>query len=191
MSNMNERDVKARTEVVHRPNTVAMRIAGVVNESIVDGPGLRMTVFFQGCPHQCPGCHNPHTHDENGGEIMDTADVVRRFRANPLLSGITLSGGEPLEQPAAAMEIAEAVKADGKSVMVYTGYRWEDVFAMSENTPAVRGLLKHTDILVDGRYVQANKTLNLPFRGSLNQRLIDVQRTMALDNVNTVVEWEL
>ena len=102
-----------------------MRIAGTVSESIVDGPGLRLTVFTQGCPHHCPGCHNPQTHDPAGGREESTAALLARYAANPLLDGLTLSGGEPMEQAAECAALAEAVHALGGNVWVYTGWRYE------------------------------------------------------------------
>ena len=101
-----------------------MRIAGTVSESIVDGPGLRLTVFTQGCPHHCPGCHNPQTPDPAGGREESTAALLARYAANPLLDGLTLSGGEPMEQAAECAALAEAVHALGGNVWVYTGWRY-------------------------------------------------------------------
>ena len=100
-----------------------MRIAGTVSESIVDGPGLRLTVFTQGCPHRCPGCHNPQTHDPAGGREETTTALLARYTADPLLDGLTISGGEPMEQAAECAALAEAVHALGGNVWVYTGWR--------------------------------------------------------------------
>ena len=99
-----------------------IRIAGLVNDSIVDGPGFRFSVFTQGCPHHCPGCHNPQTHDFNGGKDMETEEIVRQFSQNPLLDGITLSGGEPFCQCDACAELAGAAKKLGLNVWAYSGY---------------------------------------------------------------------
>ena len=153
-------------------------IAGITEDSIVDGPGLRMAVFVQGCPHHCPGCHNPETHDPNGGQLMDTTEIIAKMDSNPLLDGITLSGGEPLFQPLACMELAKAAHERGLSVWCYTGYRWEymlDVYRA--DTTGV--LVGHLDVLVDGPYIESRRTLELPWRGSKNQRLIDVQASLA------------
>ena len=97
------------------------RLSGIVNDSIVDGPGLRLAVFMQGCPYGCPGCHNPQTHDVMGGREADTEEVRAILKKNPLLDGLTLSGGEPLLQPQAAREMAEMAKAQGLNVWCYTG----------------------------------------------------------------------
>lgn len=145
-----------------------MRIAGIVQDSIVDGPGIRLVVFTQGCPHHCPGCHNPETHDFNGGRVVDVAEIIAMMDKNPLLDGVTLSGGEPFCQPDACMEIAKAAHARGLNVWCYTGYEYEVLLG--------NPLLDEIDVLVDGRYVEAARTLALPWRGSANQRLIRFSR---------------
>lgn len=150
-----------------------LRLAGVIPESIVDGPGFRYVVFVQGCPHHCPGCHNPETHDPAGGYEGDTGTILKEFRQNPLLSGITLSGGDPFGQAASLAELARAVHALGKTVMTYTGYTVEYLLEHLEEHPGWRELLEETDILVDGPYIEARRSLLLRFRGSDNQRFID------------------
>ena len=156
-------------------------IAGTIAESIVDGPGIRFVVFTQGCPHHCEGCHNQQTHDFDGGTEMDTADILAQMRENPLLSGVTLSGGEPFCQPEPLLEIAKAVHAAGKTVMAYSGYTFEQLCGSED--PAVRALLAECDILVDGPFVLAERDLTLRFRGSRNQRLIDVSKSLKEKNV--------
>ena len=154
-----------------------MRIAGTVSESIVDGPGLRLTVFTQGCPHRCPGCHNPQTHDPAGGREETTTALLARYTADPLLDGLTISGGEPMEQAAECAALAEAVHALGGNVWVYTGWRYEAL--VQESDPARLRLLAAADVLVDGPYVEAERSLELRWRGSRNQRLIDLNATQA------------
>lgn len=151
-----------------------IRINGTVNDSIVDGPGLRFTVFTQGCPHRCPGCHNPSTHDPLGGKTADTGELIARMRDNPLLSGLTLSGGEPFSQPEACLALAEGARELGLNVWVYSGYTYE---ALLERGEAARALLAACDVLVDGPFIQAQRSLDLTFRGSGNQRLIDLNRS--------------
>ena len=151
-----------------------IRIAGIAEDSIVDGPGLRLTVFVQGCPHHCLGCHNPETHDPDGGKLMDTAEIIAKMDANPLLDGITLSGGEPFMQPVACVELAKAAHERGLNVWCYTGYTIEAIMGGRDN--GKRGLLKHIDVLVDGPYIDSQRTLELPWRGSKNQRVINVNR---------------
>ena len=140
-----------------------MRIAGIVNDSIVDGPGLRLAIFAQGCPHHCPGCHNPESHDFAGGSDMDTEKIIARMDANPLLDGITLTGGEPFEQPEACRILADAAHARGLNVWAYSGYTFEQLCAVPEK----RRLLEACDVLVD-------RSLDLRFRGSKNQRVLKV-----------------
>lgn len=161
-----------------------IQIAGLVNDSIVDGPGFRFSVFTQGCPHRCPGCHNPQTHDFAGGKTVDTAEIIDEFRKNPLLDGVTLTGGEPFCQSEGCLEIAKAAHAAGLNVWSYSGYTYEELLAGSEEQ---RALLAELDVLVDGRFVQEKRTLECRFRGSSNQRLIDVKRS---SEAGMVVELE-
>ena len=158
-----------------------IRIAGMVNDSIVDGPGLRFTVFTQGCPHGCPGCHNPDTHDPMGGREEDTRTIIDKMMKNPLLSGVTLSGGEPLVQPAACLEIARAAHGAHLSVWAYTGFVWEDL--LGQNDPDVMALLGEVDVLVDGPFLLEKRSLELDYCGSSNQRLIDVPASLAQGKV--------
>ena len=155
---------------------MTIRTAGKANDSIVDGPGLRFTVFVQGCSHHCPGCHNPQTHDPNGGKETDTETLIAQMKKNLLLSGLTLSGGEPMEQPEACYELAKTAHEMGLNVWCYTGYTWEAL--MLENDPARIALLHEADVLVDGPFVLSWKSLELLWRGSRNQRVIDVKSTL-------------
>ena len=158
-------------------NTI--RLAGVVRESIVDGPGLRFTVFCQGCPHGCEGCHNPATHDFEGGYDCEISKIIAAVDENPLLDGVTFSGGEPMCQPEAFTVLAEELKKRNLNIMVYTGYTYEELLRLAETRPAVRKLLELTDYLVDGRFILAQRDLTLPFRGSTNQRILDMKQTLA------------
>ena len=153
-----------------------IRIAGVTNDSIVDGPGLRYAVYTQGCTHHCKGCHNPQTHDPKGGRETDTGIIWREIEENPLLSGITFSGGDPLLQPLPLAELAEKAHEKGLSVWCYTGWTWESL--MRKSDPDMMTLLKNVDVLVDGPFLLDQRTLDLPFRGSKNQRLIDVAESL-------------
>ena len=161
-----------------------IRLAGVVNDSIVDGPGLRLAVFAQGCPHHCPECHNPQSHDFDGGEWGDTAEILRIAEDNCLLDGITLTGGEPFCQPEACAELARGAHELGLNVWVYTGYLFENLL---NGTDAQRELLKNADVLVDGPFLIAQKSMDVRFRGSNNHRLIDVQKSL---NAGHAVELE-
>lgn len=158
-------------------NTI--RLAGVVRESIVDGPGLRFTVFCQGCPHGCEGCHNPATHDFEGGYDCEISKIIAAVDENPLLDGVTFSGGEPMCQPEAFTVLAEELKKRNLNIMIYTGYTYEELLKLAETRPAVGKLLELTDYLVDGRFILAQRDLTLPFRGSTNQRILDMKQTFA------------
>ncbi len=153
----------------------ALRIAGVQQDSIVDGPGIRYVIFTQGCPHHCPGCHNPQTHDPEGGREADVDEILTQIGQNPLLGGVTFSGGEPFAQAEALVPVAEAVKALGKHLMIYTGYLYETLQKMEQ--PGVQRLLMLTDLLVDGPFLLAERDLTLAYRGSANQRVIDLEKT--------------
>ena len=155
------------------PSTSAhgvVRVAGRIAESIVDGPGLRYVLFTQGCPHRCPGCHNPDTHDFGGGTPVVLRDILADIRRNPLLRGVTFSVGEPFCQSEALIPLAAALKSLGYHLMAYTGYVWED---LARDSTAAR-LLPFLDMLVDGPFVAARRSLELRFRGSSNQRILDV-----------------
>lgn len=147
-----------------------LRVAGVVRESVVDGPGLRYVVFAQGCLHRCPGCHNPETWDPAGGYYITAAELLADIGRNPLLKGVTFSGGDPFLQAGAFAILGRALRQKGYDIVTYTGYTYEELRAMAD--PAVQDLLAVTDILIDGPFIQGERDLTLPFRGSRNQRVI-------------------
>ena len=153
-----------------------LRIALLIDDSIVDGSGLRYAIYVQGCPHHCPGCHNPQTHDFTGGQVMDTAEIWTEIRENPLLSGITFSGGEPFSQPKPLLELAKKAHDEGLSVWAYSGWTFEELLTQGDKD--MKALLRETDVLVDGAFQQDQRSLELSFRGSKNQRLIDVQTSL-------------
>ena len=153
-----------------------VKLAGIVPDSIVDGPGLRTTLFAQGCPHHCPGCHNPETWSFDGGTEATTDLILGIVRFNPLSRGVTFSGGEPFAQAEGFAEIAKALHEGGYEVASYTGYTFE---ALLSGTEAQKELLRHLDILIDGPFLLAEKSLEVPFRGSRNQRIIDVPKSLA------------
>lgn len=152
-----------------------MQIAELVNDSIVDGVGLRMAIFTQGCPHHCLGCHNPQTHDFSGGQTCTTDEIIAQFLRNPLLDGITLTGGEPFCQAADCAKLARAAKAHGLNVWAYTGYTLEQL--LREADPGRLALLELVDVLVDGPFLLSERSLELRFRGSRNQRVLDMAAT--------------
>jgi len=160
-----------------------IRIAGIVKESIVDGPGIRMVVFAQGCKHNCPGCHNPHTHPFDGGTIVTVGSIIEQAKKNPLLDGITFSGGEPFEQSGAFAVLAQEAKKLGLNVMTYTGYTYEYLLENSHVRKDWAKLLEESDILVDGRFELEKKNFLLKFRGSENQRIIDLKKSRLKGNI--------
>lgn len=149
-----------------------IRISGIVNDSIVDGPGLRFTIFTQGCPHHCEGCHNPQTHALKGGKKISIKKIEKQIEENPLLSGVTFSGGEPFIQAKQLLPIAKFVKEKGLELACYTGFLFEVL--ISGKIPYAKELLSYIDILIDGKFVLSQKSLDLKFKGSRNQRTIDV-----------------
>jgi anaerobic ribonucleoside-triphosphate reductase activating protein len=155
---------------------IFLRTAGFAGDSIVDGPGLRYTIFTQGCPHNCPGCHNPHTHDFGGGALTDITEIAAKIAENPLLDGVTLSGGEPFCQCGALCALLDLLP-ESLNVWCFTGYTFEEL--ISDGDEDKRELLKRVDVLVDGRFELSRRSLNLRFRGSENQRIIDVKASLA------------
>ena len=153
-----------------------LRISGIVNDSIVDGPGLRYTIFTQGCPHNCPGCHNPQTHSYKGGRKISIRKIEKEIKANPLLYGVTFSGGEPFIQAKELLPIAKFVKEQGLELASYTGFVFEEL--NSGNIPFAKELLQYIDVLIDGKFVLSQKSLDLKFKGSKNQRTLDIQKSL-------------
>lgn len=155
-----------------------LRLAGVIRESIVDGPGIRMTVFTQGCPHHCEGCQNPSTHSFDGGYISRPENILKAIDQNPLLRGVTFSGGEPFIQAGALAELAEEVHKRGLDVITYSGFTYEQLTESFDRFPDRKSLLEQTDYLIDGRFELDKKSYNLQYRGSSNQRIIDVKKSL-------------
>lgn len=151
------------------------RVFGYEANSYVDGPGIRMAIFFQGCIKHCEGCHNQNSWPMYGGQKYDT-DVFKKAMVNDkLLDGITLSGGEPFLQPVAALDLASFAKKRGLSVWCYSGYTFEEIMEWQDNR---KELLKQIDVLVDGPFVKGMESMDLRWKGSSNQRLVDVKKSM-------------
>lgn len=146
-----------------------VQLAGVVESSIADGPGFRLVLFSQGCPHNCPGCHNPQTHPFTGGESLSFQQIFDMLRKNPLIAGVTFSGGEPFCQAETFAALGQALKARGYNVMTYTGYTLAQL--MEEAAPERLALLAQTDILVDGPFEQQKRASDCFYRGSTNQTI--------------------
>lgn len=180
---------------VNENREVLLDLAGIEGESIVDGPGIRFAVFCQGCPHGCPGCHNPATHPFGTGTRVAVSRLLKEIDKDPLLRGVTFSGGEPFCQAGAFLELAKGVKERGLDIVIFTGYRLEELLELAgfdlagnkvddaaagtewASPDEIKGLLDICDILIDGRFVLAERDLTLQFRGSRNQRLIDMKKT--------------
>ena len=151
-------------------------LAGIVNDSIVDGPGIRMTVFAQGCPHHCQGCHNPETWQFGCGTPMEVERIADIVGTNPLCRGVTFSGGEPFAQAEGFTKLAKLLKSRGYEVASYSGYTFEE---LTKGTEAQQELLKSIDVLIDGRFELGQRSLEIAFRGSKNQRILDVPKSLA------------
>ena len=160
-----------------------VNLAGIVTDSIVDGPGLRTTLFAQGCPHHCEGCHNPETWDFSGGTEVSTEAAVEIVKSSPLCRGVTFSGGEPFAQAEGFAEIAKALKGKGYEVASYSGYTFEELL---DGTDGQKALLQLLDVLIDGPFVMREKSLEIAFRGSRNQRIINVPESLKAGRVVTI-----
>ena len=163
-------------------------LSGIVSDSIVDGPGIRTCIFSQGCPHHCKGCHNPETWAFGCGTKIPVEAVVEIVRSNPLCRGVTFSGGEPFAQAEAFARLAGLLKEKGYEVASYSGYTFE---ALLNGTEAQKKLLQSIDILIDGPFLQEEKSLELAFRGSRNQRILDVKKSLAAGEavLTTSMRW--
>ncbi len=165
-----------------------VRISGLIDDSIVDGPGLRLTIFTQGCPHHCEGCHNPQTHDFNGGEDVTIENLFEKVKSNPLLDGVTFSGGEPFCQAKQLYELGLEIKKAGMNIVTYTGYTYEYLIEHADKENYYGELLSVTDYLVDGPFILSKRDILLKFKGSSNQRIINVKKSLA---EKKVIEAEL
>ena len=152
--------------------------APLQSDSVVDGYGVRTVIWTQGCSHNCPFCHNPSTHDFGGGKEFELKEIFKELDELENQDGITLSGGDPLYQIEPVLEIAKYAKNIGLSVWCWTGFTYEEVLEMGKKNNSYLELLKYLDVLVDGPFIQAKKDLNLLFRGSSNQRLINMPATL-------------
>ena len=156
-------------------NIQSIRISGITPESIVDGEGIRYVIFTQGCPHHCVGCHNPSTHSFYGGKVIAIHDILTDIEKNSkYIDGITLSGGEPFCQIDQCGIIAKKAQKLGLTVWCYTGFSFEELYRRGD---ALK-LLQNLDVLVDGPFILEERSLELDFRGSRNQRIIDVRTSL-------------
>ncbi|AJC85565.1 anaerobic ribonucleoside-triphosphate reductase activating protein [Campylobacter sp. RM16704] len=160
-------------------STIFLRLAGVEKESVVDGYGLRYAIFTQGCPHHCKGCHNPQTHDFHKGYLQDLASLYNDICKNPLLQGVTFSGGEPFMQAKNLSILAKYIKTLGLDITIYTGFTYEELLQNKQ----MKELLFLCNILIDGKFILEQKDLSLKFKGSKNQRIIDIAKSLEQDKI--------
>lgn len=152
-------------------------------DSIVDGEGIRAVIWTQGCPHHCPSCHNPETWDYNGGFLEDVEDLKKEINSLDDEVGVTFSGGDPFEQALACSMLAKYIHSVKLNVWCYTGYTYEQLMKKSEEDPHIMDFLREIDVLVDGRFVLKLKSYDIKFRGSKNQRIIDVKKSLKKNKV--------
>ena len=157
-----------------------MRILDIVPGTSVDGPGLRTAIYFAGCEHKCPGCHNPQSWDFDGGQDMSVDEIMAVVIENDF--DVTFTGGDPLYSAEAILPLAREIRRIGKSIWCYTGFRYEEIVSH----PRTRELMEYIDVLVDGPFVESLRDVHLLFRGSSNQRLIDLHKSTP----DSIVEWE-
>lgn len=157
-----------------------IRLAGVCDDSIVDGHGIRYTIFVQGCPHHCEGCHNPQTHNFNGGYVDTIENLLTEVQENPLLDGVTFSGGEPFCQAKELAQLGRKIKSldFNLDIITYTGFTFEYLLKNANEYNGYLELLKVSDMLVDGKFEKDKQSYDLVFRGSSNQRFIDCKKSL-------------
>ncbi len=165
-----------------------LNLSGIITDSIVDGPGIRTTVFSQGCPHHCKGCHNPETWEFGTGTDVTEERVVEIVKTNPLCKKVTFSGGEPFAQAKAFAKLGKLLKAEGYEVASYSGYTFEQLVNGNDEQKELLGTI---DVLIDGPFMLEQKSLNLNFRGSKNQRIINVPKSLEAKEVvlETSLGW--
>lgn len=165
-----------------------IRLSGIAYESLVNGPGIRRVFFSQGCIHNCKGCFNPDTHPFTGGELRDMDELIQDVKENPMIKGITFSGGDPFEQADKFSYMAKEFRDLGLNIWSYTGYKFEYILAHLDRREGWRDLINCLDVLVDGRFELENKKDGLRFKGSSNQRIIDVKKSL---KTGEVIEIEI
>jgi anaerobic ribonucleoside-triphosphate reductase activating protein len=163
-----------------------IRLSGIAYESLVNGPGMRRVFFAQGCRHNCRGCFNPDTHDFNGGELRNIKKLIEDVLDNPMLSGVTFSGGDPWEQAEEFAYMAEVFRKNNLNIWCYTGYTFEYILEHKKERNGWQELLTNIDVLVDGKFDINKKDENLKYRGSSNQRIIDVKKSLESGMVVTI-----
>ena len=164
---------------------IRLATPNIQKDSIVDGEGIRAVIWTQGCRHHCPGCHNPTTHTFDKGYVLDVEDLKKQIDELEGQDGITFSGGDPMEQPIPCSHLASYAKTKNLNIWCYTGYTYEELIEKSKKEPEIIEFLKNIDVLVDGKFILSEKSYDVPFRGSKNQRIIDVKKS--LEKKKTVI----
>lgn len=162
----------------------------IQSDSIVDGEGLRSVIWFQGCKHYCKGCHNPETWNMNQGYEVDIEQLKKEIEELELQDGVTFSGGDPMFQPEALLYLLKVVKENGMNTWVYSGYTFDKLLEIAIEKSIYRDILNNIDVLVDGLFELENKSLNVIFRGSTNQRIIDVKKSIKEGQVCLVDKYK-
>lgn len=160
-----------------------IRLAGVLPNSNANGLGLRKVFFSQGCSHACPDCFNKHTWDFNGGKMCDCDELIAQTADESYLAGVTFSGGDPFDQPEPFAYLAKGLKKHNINIWCYTGYTWEQLIKLSETNPSIKDLLNNIDTLIDGPFIKEKLSEEIEFRGSSNQRIIDVKESLKNNQV--------
>lgn len=156
--------------------SININLAGIVRESITDGPGIRFSIFCQGCTHKCEGCHNEQTWELNSGKDVSIIKLLEEIKKDRVLSGVTFTGGEPFLQAHAFYELGKMIKSETTlNIVAYTGYTYEEL--INKKDEDIEGLLSVVDYLIDGKFIIKKRDLTLSFRGSGNQRIIDMNKT--------------
>ncbi len=159
-------------------NKMQIRLSGIAYESLVNGPGIRRVLFAQGCTHNCKNCFNPDTHSFDGGELRDVDKIIKDIIENPILKGVTFSGGDPWEQADKFAYIAKELKKKNINIWSYTGYTYEYILKYKATRSGWNELLEYIDVLVDGKFEEDKAIDGIKYRGSANQRIIDVQKSL-------------
>ena len=161
-----------------------INLAGFINDSIVDGPNIRSVVFVQGCSNHCPHCHNPETWSFEKKNLVNWEDIYAKIKSEPIIKDVTFSGGEPFENYNDLLPLAKQLKKDGYNLCSFSGFTYEELLKKSIEDNNLREFISLLDILIDGKFIYEKRDLTLKYRGSSNQRIIDVQKSL---NQNTVI----
>jgi anaerobic ribonucleoside-triphosphate reductase activating protein len=163
-----------------------IRLSGIAYESLVNGPGVRRVFFSQGCKHNCKRCFNLDTHDFNGGEERNVEELIRDTLDNPIIKGVTFSGGDPFDRAEEFSYMAKRFKENNLSVWSYTGYTFEEILKNIDKRKGFKELINNIDVLVDGKFIEEEMVDGLKYRGSKNQRIIDVKKSLEENKVVTL-----